>query len=86
MRMPLCETVNELWLSLFTPGAIVDGEPSNASLSASNGCARSALLRMKIRWPSGAVDKLANVAADHFYAVLEGSGIVAPEKIHPAKH
>ena len=40
---------------------------------------------VEIRWPSGAVEKLTNIPADHFYSVLEGSGIVSAEKIRPAK-
>jgi hypothetical protein len=40
---------------------------------------------VEIRWPSGAVEKLTNIPADHFYSVLEGSGIVNAEKIRPAK-
>jgi hypothetical protein len=40
---------------------------------------------VEIRWPSGAVEKLTNLPADHFYSVLEGSGIVSPEKIRPVK-
>lgn len=40
---------------------------------------------VEIRWPSGGVDKLNNLSPDHFYAVLEGSGIVDAAKIRPAK-
>jgi enediyne biosynthesis protein E4 len=36
---------------------------------------------VEIRWPSGTVDTLKNVAADHFYSVLEGKGIVPPDQI-----
>jgi len=39
---------------------------------------------IEIRWPSGAVEKLANVPADHFYGIREGSGIVARDN-NPAK-
>jgi hypothetical protein len=38
---------------------------------------------IEIRWNSGKVETLKDVAADKFYAVLEGSGIVPPEKIRP---
>jgi hypothetical protein len=38
---------------------------------------------VEIHWPSGATDTLSNLAADAFYAVLEGKGIVAPEQIRP---
>ena len=40
---------------------------------------------VEIQWPSGAVDKLSNLAADKFYAVLEGSGVVDRDKIVPKK-
>ena len=40
---------------------------------------------VEIRWPSGKAETLTNVAADRFYAVLEGSGIVDREKIVPMK-
>ena len=39
----------------------------------------------EVRWPSGTVDTLKNLSADHFYAVLEGSGVVDADRIHP-KH
>jgi enediyne biosynthesis protein E4 len=43
--------------------------------------------KVEIRWPSGKVDTLANLPADHFYTVLEGEGVVAPERARPApKH
>ncbi len=41
---------------------------------------------VEIRWPSGAVEKLTNLPADRFYPVLEGSGVVNPEKIWPTRH
>jgi hypothetical protein len=40
---------------------------------------------VEIRWPSGAVEKLTNLSPDHFYAILEGSGIVPSDKIRPAR-
>jgi len=40
---------------------------------------------VEIRWPSGKVDNLTNLAADQFYSVLEGQGIVPPDRIRPAK-
>lgn len=40
----------------------------------------------EIRWPSGKVDTLTNLAADHFYSVLEGEGMVPPERIRPSIH
>jgi hypothetical protein len=42
---------------------------------------------VEIRWPSGTTDTLTNLAADQFYAVLEGKGIVPPEQARPTpKH
>jgi hypothetical protein len=38
---------------------------------------------VEIHWPSGAVDVLKNLAADRFYSVLEGKGIVTAEAIRP---
>ena len=38
---------------------------------------------VEIHWPSGTVDVLKNLAADQFYSVLEGKGIVSPEGIRP---
>lgn len=39
---------------------------------------------IEIRWPSGKVETIRDVAADKFYSVLQGSGIVHFEKIRPA--
>jgi hypothetical protein len=39
---------------------------------------------VEIHWPSGKVESLTNLAADHFYSVLEGEGVVPAERIHPA--
>jgi hypothetical protein len=39
---------------------------------------------VEIHWPSGAVDRIGSLAADRFYAVLEGKGIVPAEQIRPA--
>jgi hypothetical protein len=42
---------------------------------------------LEIRWPSGKVETIKDLAADKFYAVLEGSGVVDRSKIVPqAKH
>jgi hypothetical protein len=38
---------------------------------------------VEIRWPSGAVDVLKNLAADQFYSVLEGKGVVPSSEIRP---
>ena len=38
---------------------------------------------VEIRWPSGKVETMNNLAADKFYSVLEGGGIVDHAKIVP---
>jgi hypothetical protein len=38
---------------------------------------------VEVRWPSGAVDRIGSLAADKFYAVLEGHGIVPVDEIRP---
>ena len=38
---------------------------------------------VEIHWPSGHVDTIHNLAADKFYSVLEGQGIVPAERIRP---
>jgi hypothetical protein len=40
---------------------------------------------VEIQWPSGAVDHIRNLAADQFYSVLEGKGIVPRNEILPHK-
>ncbi|MGI8467402.1 MAG: CRTAC1 family protein [Pyrinomonadaceae bacterium] len=40
---------------------------------------------IEIRWTDGKTETLKDVAADKFYAVLEGAGIVPFEKIRPTK-
>jgi len=40
---------------------------------------------LEIRWPSGKVETVTGLAADKFYAVLEGSGVVERAKIVPTK-
>jgi hypothetical protein len=45
---------------------------------------RTTIESVEIRWPSGAVSLLRNLAADKFYAVLEGKGIVPAEQIRPS--
>jgi hypothetical protein len=47
--------------------------------------AANSIDRVEIIWPSGKVEKLNNLAADRFYFLLEGQGIVPPERIRPAK-
>ena len=39
---------------------------------------------VEIRWPSGALETLTDLAADQFYSVLEGSGVVPANRIRPA--
>ncbi|MEP7039268.1 MAG: ASPIC/UnbV domain-containing protein, partial [Acidobacteriota bacterium] len=38
---------------------------------------------VEIRWNSGKTETIKNVAADKFYGVLEGEGIVPIEKVRP---
>jgi hypothetical protein len=40
---------------------------------------------VEILWPSGKTDKMTNLAADKFYSVMEGKGIVPAEQIRPSK-
>jgi hypothetical protein len=40
--------------------------------------------RVEILWPSGKTEILTNLAADRFYAVKEGEGVVPREKLRPA--
>jgi len=39
---------------------------------------------VEIHWPSGKVENLGDLAADHYYSVLEGAGIVPAQRIRPA--
>jgi hypothetical protein len=39
--------------------------------------------RVEILWPSGKTEILTNLAADHFYSVQEGKGVVPAEQILP---
>ena len=38
---------------------------------------------LEVRWPSGKVETFKNLAADRFYALLEGEGVVPAERIRP---
>ncbi len=38
---------------------------------------------VEIHWPSRAIDVVKDLAADKFYAILEGKGIVPAEEIRP---
>jgi len=38
---------------------------------------------LEIQWPSGKTETIKDLAADKFYSILEGSGVVPPEKIRP---
>jgi hypothetical protein len=42
---------------------------------------------VEIRWPSGAVDKIAGseLTVDRFYYVLEGKGLVSADEVRPKK-
>jgi enediyne biosynthesis protein E4 len=40
--------------------------------------------RVEILWPSGKTETLSNLAADTFYAVKEGEGVVPRERVRPA--
>jgi len=39
--------------------------------------------QVTIEWPSGLVERLANVAADKIYTVTEGEGITQAVKLSP---
>lgn len=41
--------------------------------------------KVEVSWPSGKTDTLKDIAADHFYCVEEGAGLVPCQKIRPAK-
>jgi enediyne biosynthesis protein E4 len=38
---------------------------------------------LEVRWPSGKVETITSLAADHFYSLLEGEGVVPAERIRP---
>lgn len=38
---------------------------------------------LEIHWPSGKTEIIKDLSVDAFYAVLEGEGVVAPEKVRP---
>jgi enediyne biosynthesis protein E4 len=42
--------------------------------------------KVQIRWPSGLVDNLTNLAADHFYSVVEGEGVSSAANARPVLH
>ncbi len=39
---------------------------------------------VEVRWPSGHIDRMANLEADRYYPVLEGVGVVEAKAIRPA--
>lgn len=41
---------------------------------------------VEIHWPSGTIDHIGSLPADHFYSVLEGVGIVPADRIRPTLH
>jgi hypothetical protein len=58
---------------------------SQSDLRVHFGLAKAAEVEsVEIRWPSGAVDRLKDLDADKFYAVLEGKGIVPVEQVRPS--
>jgi len=40
---------------------------------------------LEIHWPGGTTEVLKDLAADRFYSILEGKGIVSPDEIGPRK-
>ena len=40
---------------------------------------------IEVYWPSGKVERLGGIPADHFYCILEGHGLVTADKIRPTK-
>jgi len=40
---------------------------------------------VEIHWPSGAIDHIGPLAADQFYSVLEGHGVVSADEIRPKR-
>jgi hypothetical protein len=46
----------------------------------------SKLDKLEIFWPSGKVETLANLDADHFYHLKEGQGIILPTATAPVHH
>jgi hypothetical protein len=47
--------------------------------------ARERVDKLEIFWPTGKIETLTNLAADHFYDVKEGEGLVSSERIKPAQ-
>lgn len=41
---------------------------------------------LEVRWPSGKVETFKNLAADRFYALLEGEGVVPAERMRPVSN
>jgi hypothetical protein len=41
--------------------------------------------KVEIRWPSGVVETIKDLAPDQFYSILEGHGIVRHEQIYPTQ-
>jgi hypothetical protein len=40
---------------------------------------------LEIRWPGGSTEVVKDLAADRFYAILEGKGIVSADEVRPRK-
>jgi hypothetical protein len=73
-------------------GAQIEEVRSGASYLSQNdlrlhfGLGKSAKVDLvEIRWPSGKVEQLKDLAAGKFYSILEGEGVVPFERIRPAK-
>jgi hypothetical protein len=43
------------------------------------GLGEAAKVDLDIRWPNGNVEKLTNLAANHFLTIREGSGVIKSE-------
>ena len=42
------------------------------------------IISVEIRWPSGKIETLGDLAADQYYSILEGQSLVSAERIRPA--
>jgi hypothetical protein len=42
------------------------------------------IISVEIRWLPGKIETLGNWAADQYYSILEGQGLVSAERIRPA--
>ena len=44
------------------------------------------IISVEIRWPSGKIETLGDLAADQYYSILEGQSLVSAERIRFAPH